>query len=195
MRQIDIPLSRGLLGYRVFVIKQPNAHLFDGIETVDQLTSRITVGSGTSWPDTPILRAAGFKVNTGSVTNLWLMLARDRFIAFPRGMNEVHAELSRYDQMGLTDPVVTENTVMIYYPFDHFFYVAPNDFERAGIIEQGLDRIYKNGEFMRIFNSDPAISKAMAQAEKHNRRVIQLINPLNTERINNIPARYWHTFE
>jgi len=195
MRQIDIPLSRGLLGYRVFVIRPQSQHLFQGIETLEGLTQRITVGSGTSWPDTTILRAAGFNVKTGSVENLWQMLARNRFIAFPRGMNEVHAELKRYAETKLKEAVATENTVMIYYPYDHFFYVAPEDETRANIIEQGLKRIYENGEFMRIFNSDPAISKSLALAAKYRRKVISLPNPLNSDRINKIPAKYWHSFE
>lgn len=195
LRQIDIPLSRGLLGFRVFVIRQDNAAKFKGIETLDDLASRITVGSGTSWPDTPILRAAGFKVTTGSVENLWQMLARNRFSAFPRGMNEVHAELKRYAARGLEQPVRTEDTIMIAYPFDHFFYVAPDDTVRADIIEQGLKRIYENGEFMRIFEADPAISIALNQARAVQRRVIWLQNPFNSDRINAIPAHYWHRFK
>jgi len=194
LRQIDIPLSRGLLGYRIFLIKQKNQRLFDGIKTLEELANRITVGSGASWPDTTILRAAGFNVKTGSFENLWQMLKRDRFTAFPRGMNEVHADLQLYQQADVPQPVILENSIMIYYPYDHFFYLAPEDERQAKIIEQGLLRLYENGEFMKIFNDDPAISMALKEAKAQKRTTIKMENPLNSERIEKIPARFWHQF-
>lgn len=195
MRQIDIPLSRGLLGLRVFVIRADNAHLFGTIETLDQLTGQITVGSGVGWPDTPILRAAGFDVKTGSVHNLWQMLAHNRFVAYPRGMNEVLAELKRYARTTLQVPMVSENTIMIAYRFDHFFYVGPEDETRAHIIRQGLDRIYESGEFLKIFYSDPAVEDALNDARQHNRKIYYLPNPLNSDRVRQIPEKYWIPLE
>ena len=81
--QIDIPLTRGLLGYRIFVILPESAAAFQGISTLEQLTTNITVGSGIGWPDTPILRRAGFHVNTAPVDLLWRMLDRNVLLHFP----------------------------------------------------------------------------------------------------------------
>jgi hypothetical protein len=195
LRQIDIPLSRGLLGYRVMVINTGDEKKFNNIKTLAELVKKITLGSGTSWPDTVILRAAGFQVKTSTIDNLWPMLAHRRFNALPRGMSEIQAEMQNYPPQLPDADLTTENTLMIGYRFDHFFYLAPNDKTRADIIEQGLKRIYETGEFMRIFESDPAIQKALADQRKHKRKVFMLPNPLNSERVNNIPKKYWHSFE
>jgi len=192
--QIDVPLTRGLFGYRVFVIHPQDAPMFNGINSLQGLATRITVGSGSSWPDTTILRKAGFTVSTSNTGTLWDMLARGRFTAFPRSVFEVTGELGARKNTAQDQPLMIEETVMLHYPFDVFFYVAPNDTTRAEIIKQGLDRIYANGTFMRIFNSNLEIKTAMDRASIQKRKIITLENPLNSERINSIPARFWHTF-
>ena len=194
LRQIDIPLTRGLFGYRIFVIQNSDTDVFDGINDLKGLTKHISVGSGTSWPDTTILRLAGFNVKTSTFANLWPMLERGRFQAFPRGLIEVLPDLKRYGSETPGMALTTENSVMLHYPFDVFFYVAPQDAERARVIEQGLNRLYENGEFLRIFKNDPLIADALADAAHHKRQVIELDNPLNSTRIRAIPKRYWHSF-
>jgi hypothetical protein len=190
--QIDVPLTRGLFGYRVFVIRRQDTNLFANIHSLEGLTSRITLGSGSSWPDTKILRSAGFTVVTSNRDTLWTMLARERFIAFPRSIFEVATELNARGNSVQGQPVTIEDRIMLYYPFDVFFYLAPTDTERAAILAQGMDRIYKNGTFLRIFNSDPQIKAALRNAAAQNRKIFTLENPLNSERINKIPAKYWH---
>jgi len=194
LRQIDIPLSRGLFGYRLLVIREENQHLFNGIRSLKNLTDRISVGSGVGWPDTEILHHNRFTVETGAVHNLWQMLTHQRFTAFPRSLYEVGSELIEQAALQPDVPVISEKTIMLYYPFDLFFYVAPDDHKRAAIIEQGLARIYKNGTFMKIFENDPEIQNALAEAAKFKRTIIQLENPLNSERVRAIPERYWHKF-
>ena len=44
---IRIPIDRGLFGWRLFLIKQSNQHLFDVIETADQL-AKLRTGQGLS---------------------------------------------------------------------------------------------------------------------------------------------------
>lgn len=194
MHQIDIPLTRGLYGYRVFVIHKSDAPLFKNIQSLKTLTDRISVGSGSSWPDTTILKAAGFNVKTSNITTLWSMLARGRFTAFPRSVYEVGSELKNRGNMVQGTPVMLEETIMLHYPFDLFLYLPPNEKRRADILEQGLRRIYTDGTFMEIFEKDTWIKAALEQISKHNRKIITLKNPLNSERVNNIPAQYWHNF-
>lgn len=194
LRQIDIPLLRGLLGYRLFAIHKEDDHLFSSFKTLEDLTKHVRVGSGTSWPDTYILKEAGFKIEMGTVDNLWRMLHRRRFNALPMGMNEIYGELAIFQRNTPGAALTIEKTIMLHYPFDHFYYVAPNDQRRAEIIEQGLKRLYETGEFMRIFNETPTIKAALAEAKKYKRITIELENPLNSERINRIPAKYWHSF-
>lgn len=194
LQQVDIPLTRGLFGYRVFVVTDASAQKFSSVKTLDDLTKRISLGSGASWPDTTILRGAGFQVRTGNTITLWSMLARRRFDAFPRSIYEVGFELERHNYKAEGIPLKVEETVMLYYPFDLFFYLAPNDQERTDILTQGLVRLYENGRFMEIFLNDPTIKAALEMAEAHNRKIFRIPNPLNSMRVNNIASDYWHSF-
>lgn len=66
---VPIPLTRGLLGYRLLVVKRSNLHLFSDIDNFDSLQWKITFGSSPSWPDTEIMRHSGLKVVTGEKVN------------------------------------------------------------------------------------------------------------------------------
>lgn len=193
--QIDIPLTRGLYGYRAFIIRAADQEKFTGIKTLTELTRKISVGSGTSWPDTKILVDAGFKVKKGNKANLWVLLGRQQFIAFPRSIYEIHSDLQTAPSYLAGTPLSIEDSLMLHYPFDLFFYLAPTDTRRRDIILQGLERLYETGKFMEIFNSHPIVQKALKEAAQHKRRIIDLKNTLGTSRLQAIPAKYWHSFQ
>lgn len=195
LNQVDIPLTRGLFGYRVLVITRESAARFQAINTLSQLSERISLGSGASWPDTTILKGAGFRVETGNIITLWSMLARQRFDAFPRSVYEVGFELRAHNYRAEGIPLQIEETVMLQYPFDLFFYLAPDDKERTDILTQGLLRLYENGRFMEIFLSDPTIKAALDVVAAHKRKIFKIPNPLNSVRVNNIAPNYWLDFQ
>ena len=192
--QIPVPLTRGLLGHRVFVIRADNRSLFNGVESLETLTNRLIIGSGTTWPDTKILRRAGFRVETGSYDSLWRMLGRGRVAALSRGMDEVIAEI---DKFGANDdiPLVMEQSVMLVYPYDHFFYVAKQDQRLADIVGRGLAAAYVDGSFMQYFNNFPAISRILDDMRIHPRTVFHLENPDWNEALDDLPAHYWFNMD
>ncbi|MBL4838771.1 MAG: hypothetical protein JKY34_14460 [Kordiimonadaceae bacterium] len=193
--QIDIPLSRGLLGYRAFIILPKSEGHFSSIYTLKDLKEQITIGSAINWPDTHILRRAGFLVRSAPSDLLWRMLRRERFIAFPRGMSEIHFDLAMQLADLTSPPVKIENTVMLHYRFDHFYYLNKEDLERTAIITQGLHRIYKNGKFMELFNAAYLNKGAFQNVNKYKRRIFEIPNPLNSSRINQIPDKFWHSLD
>ncbi len=192
--QIDVPLTRGLYGYRKFIIRAEDQHKFDGIKTLSDLTQNITVGSGTSWPDTKILKDAGFTVKTGNRADLWVLLGRKRFIGFPRSIYEIYADIANPPPHLASTPLAIEPSLMLHYPFDLFFYLAPNDTVRGNILQQGLERIYNSGEFMDIFLASPSAQEALEDIEKFKPQIFHIQNTLSTERLRAIPERYWHHF-
>ncbi|MFC3052786.1 hypothetical protein [Kordiimonas pumila] len=192
--QVDIPLTRGLLGYRMMVLKDENLHLLKNISSLDDIIQNIDVGSGTYWPDTKILKAAGFKVFTGDHPYLWPMLMYGRFTAFPRGLSEVSVELDMLKDDPLAERLVIEKNILLYYKFDHFFYLAKDDTVRAAIIEQGLKRLYENGKFMEIFMKAGFYKEAQKLVGDHPKHVFELANPLLSEKVQAIPDQYWHNF-
>ncbi len=60
---VRIPLRKGILGYRLFLIDASNQHLFDAISKVEEL-KHLRAGSGSQWSITPILQQQGFAVTT-----------------------------------------------------------------------------------------------------------------------------------
>ena len=61
LQPVRICIYRGLLGYRVLMIKQGTQHKFDGITTLSDL-KRVSLGQGRFWADKNLLTANGFNV-------------------------------------------------------------------------------------------------------------------------------------
>ena len=194
LTQIDVPLSKGIFGYRVLLVSDEGRDKLRSARTIDELRRTTHVGSATSWPDTLILEHAGFQVTKSTYSNLWRMMRRGRFDAFPRSIYEARAERQRYGIVGDNVFPVVDSTLMLHYKFDLFYYLAKDDVTRAAIVRQGLDRLIQTGEFDRLFYNDPAIKRALSEVTSFNRRTFELENPFLSERIKNLPAKYWHTF-
>ncbi len=58
---VEIPLVKGLLGYRVFIAHQDHKDKLGEIENIDDL-KEISLCQGAHWPDTDIMLAAGLNV-------------------------------------------------------------------------------------------------------------------------------------
>ncbi len=173
MRPIRIPIYKGLLGYRIFMIKKGNQSKFDGIKTLDDLKS-ISIGQGHLWADTLIMEANG--INVTKVTQYarhFYMLDGDRFLAFPRGVHEPWAEIANYPELELT---VEKNLLMAYTnPF--YFFVRKDNKALADKIERGFRRAIEDGSFDKYFLADPTINDVLTKANMQNRTVIRLKNP------------------
>ncbi|SMP36856.1 hypothetical protein SAMN06265374_4342 [Roseibium denhamense] len=190
--QIDVPLSRGLLGHRIFVTTEPNLKTLSTIQTLDELREWAVVGSGEGWPDTTIFEAAGFQVEKAQYENLWTMTAHSRINLFNRGIHEAYVEI------GIRKPIYENLTVdpnlMVRYPFDYMFYVRQGDKELASLIEEGLLAAYESGAFMDHFYAHPMIRTVVEEANPAGRRIFDIPNPLMTDRQRAIPDTFWHRF-
>ena len=191
LTQVNIPLSRGLLGYRFLAILAANQEVLKAVHSFDDLARTVTFGSNASWPDTPIMRGAGLEVVTAPTDTLWPMLKRRRFLAFPRGMSEIAPELTR-ENADLQAPLIADPWVMLAYRYDTFFYVAHRDSQLAEIIEDGLKRAYDDGSFMDHFQHHPVIRASLDEFAAHPRRIFWLKSPNMSEATKAIPDKYWH---
>ncbi len=87
-----VPLRKGTLGYRVFLIHKDNRQKFRSIESLEQL-KKLVAGQGKGWGDVPILRYNGINVIEGNnYEGLFLMLENKRFDYFSRGISEAPHE-------------------------------------------------------------------------------------------------------
>lgn len=175
MRPVPIPLDKGLLGYRLFLIMPETQERLDQVRTVDDLR-RFTIGQATPWSDVKIIQAAGFKlVLANDYEGLFKMLGARRFDLFSRGLNEIHGEwLSQREQV---PGMVIERGLVLHYPMPRYFFVprTKKGARMAERIEDGLRRLARSGEFERRYQ---AYKRAMvADINLAGRRIIHLPNP------------------
>lgn len=173
MLPIRIPMYRGLLGYRVLMIKKGTQSKFDGMRTIDDL-KRVSMASGRFWADTDVLVANNLNVvKVLKYDGMFFMLDGDRFDAFPRGAHEPWSEMKRYPQLNLE----VEKNILMVYPNPFYFFVNKSNTELARNVEKGLRIAIEDGSFERYFLSDPTVQDVIKNANLKNRTVINLKNP------------------
>lgn len=169
---IRIPLYKGLLGHRVFIVHKQNRSLFANVTNFSQLQNYV-FGQGKGWPDTEIMRHNGLEVETGTYEGLFLMADGQRFHAFPRGVNEPWGELDIRPELELT---VDENLMFVYrMPF--YLFVSPTRPDLAKVLEQGLQQAIDNGKFDALMMQDPMVQMVIARGNMAKRRIFELQNP------------------
>ena len=174
MRAIRVPLLKGLMGYRLLVIRKSDAAKFAKINTKQALLA-LSAGQGMHWPDTDILRANQFKVTEAMAKeNLYKMLAAKRFDFFPRGATEVNLEADLIRSQNL----IVEPHLILHYPAALYFFVNKKNTELAQRLEKGWAIILKNGEFDALFLSTERVKSALEVLKEPNRKIIELENPL-----------------
>ena len=172
-RPVRIPLFRGLLGHRIFLIRKGDQHKFNHIQTIDDLRG-ISIGQGQDWTDTKILEANGLKVVTAiKYGSLFDMLEGGRFDAFPRGLQEPWNEIKARPDFALE----VEKNILLVYKMPFYLFVAKNNERLAQDFENGFRQIIDNGSFKQYFVNYPSIKETIARAQLKHRTVIKLENP------------------
>ena len=170
---VRIPLDKGLLGVRLFLIMPETQPRLDRVRTLADLR-RFTIGQSSSWSDVRILQSAGFKlVLADAYLPLFSMLAARRFDLFSRGAVEIEAELASHRALGL----MIERRVLLYYPMPRYFFVprTPEGERMAQRIEDGLWRLRRSGEFERRYQAWKKL--VLKDLELSGRIVFKLPNP------------------
>lgn len=175
LRPIPLPLDKGLLGYRLFLIMPGLQERLDKVRTLDDLR-RFSIGQATAWTDVKILLASHFNVvQSNDYEGLFQMLAAGRFDLFSRGVNEIDQE---WDARRLKIPGMTiENSLVLHYPMPRYFFVprTAQGARMAERIELGLRRLAQSGEFERRYQSYKKL--VLADLNLAGRRVFRLANP------------------
>jgi len=173
---VHIPADRGLMGYRVMMIRRAAQERFDRISTAADLHS-LRFGLMESWVAAQVLQSNGLDVVGGSsYEGLFRMLAGSRFDALDRSAAEIVPE---YDSHAADLPdIAIEKHVLLHYPMaDYFWFTDTKDGRRrAERIELGLRRMVANGALKRIF--DERFGPALKRLDLRSRHVVELSNPL-----------------
>lgn len=169
---IRIPVFKGMIGWRLFIIRKPDLEKFALIKTLDDLKHYVAL-QGYSWPDTQILRHNGFKVDTATdLFSLSRMLERKRGDFFPRSLTEAWAEIDSYGEMDFA----VEQQIILHYPAAYYFFVQKQDVALAKAIEDGLNLAIDDGSFDQLFW--PYFQEAIEKTRLESRLVLSIPNPI-----------------
>ena len=184
---IRIPIDRGLLGWRLLLIRNGDAARFAAIDSLAPL-ARLHGAQGHDWPDYRILRHAGLDVYPVSrYESLFSMLERGRIDYVPRSVSEIDGELQAHKPGAFA----IEPRLALHYPTAEYFFVHRQRTELARQIEAGLRRALADGSFQRLFrqyHGQPLHRASLAQ-----RRVLQIVNPLLPDATPLRDAALWFT--
>lgn len=175
LRAVYIPLLKGLMGYRIGIIRKGDQARFDQIKTIDDL-KRLAMGQGTDWPDTDILRHNGFNLVAGAAHSLLAMLVKERFDFFPRAIHEPWDELARRDDISL------EQHLLLKYPAPIYFFVNKDNTLLADRLEYGLRAAIADGSFDNLFYHHPITEGIIEKARLDHRQEFEIFNPLLSEK-------------
>lgn len=173
LKAIHIPVLKGLLGHRLFIIREGEQAQFDQINNLEQLKT-LQAGQGKTWGDTKVLQGANLPtVTTFKYANLFPMLEGGRFDYFPRAVHEPWSEVASRPELNLT----IEQHLMLVYPFAMYFYVHPNNQELHDLISAGFEIAIADGSFDQLFFGNPMIQDVLNKAHLGARKVIRIDNP------------------
>ncbi len=174
LRPVRIPLLKGLLGYRIFIIRSEDKEKFASVNSLEDLKN-LKAGQGHDWTDTRILKANGLPVVTGTnYEGLFGMLLGRRFDYFPRGVNEPWAEIRAHEGKDL----MVEATLLLQYPAPIYFFVHKQNTKLADRLERGLRLAIKDGSFDHLFRNHPVTREIFELANMEKRKIFRLKNPL-----------------
>ena len=159
LRPIRIPALKGLLGHRIFIIREGDQEKFDNVNSLDDLR-KIPLGQGKFWGDTKILKHNNLLViDPAKYSSLMYMLEGGRFDFFPRGVHEPWSEVEAFSDLNLT----VEESILLIYPFGMYFYVKKGNELLAKAIESGFENAYEDGSYDQMLFSNPLVKDALTK--------------------------------
>ncbi|MCB1552377.1 MAG: hypothetical protein KDJ14_01115 [Xanthomonadales bacterium] len=168
LRVVPIAIDRGLIGWRVLLVRRGDAERFAPVDSVSALAA-FSAGQGHDWPDAAALRANGMRVvESSSYDGLFRMLARGRFDCFPRGLSEAYLELDAHADLDFE----VESTLLLHYRAGLYFFLHRERAALAALIEDGLQAAIDDGSLLELFEAQ--FGAQLARAGLAGRRVLHL---------------------
>lgn len=188
-RAIRIPLERGLMGYRKFILHKDSVTKFDSIRSLQQLQP-LTACQGAFWPDVDIMRSSGLKVEEAPVyENIFKQMVAKRCDYFPRGLHEGVIELEK--RQALYPALVRYDSLMLHYPFAIYFFTRKDNEALALWIEQGLEQMIDDGELLEHMQQQELTRHVFPLHHKNVEQWISIQNPLLSSDTPVTNSRYW----
>ncbi len=175
LKPLRIPLDKGLLGYRICLIRDEEKSLLANCKTLADL-QKLRIGQGRDWNDVLVYQHNNIPVITGAIyEGLFEMLAKERFDVFPRGIQEAYVE---YDDRHEQFPNLhVDSHLLIHYPFVRYIWLAKNP--KGELLRERLNKgllaIIADGTFDKLF--DQRYGQDIKRAQLAQRHIIRINNP------------------
>lgn len=184
---IRIPIFKGLIGWRVMLIRKESQPRFSKTRNIEAL-KLLTAGQGHDWPDTTILQRHGFNVITStSRESLVNMVVGKRIDYFPRSIIEIWDELDVHANEGLT----VEKKIAVVYPSAYYYFVRPDNRRLADAIERGLTTAINDGSFDTLLYRFYGDSLARTRLDQRN--IFFISNPTLTAETPLHQSNLWYS--
>lgn len=146
---VNVPLTNGMVGQRVLMIRPQDQPLFDKVRTLDDLRRLgVRAGMGRDWAEQDIWQRNGLPVTnpSGNWHRLFDMLAvGGRDVDYiPRALSEILIEAPAHPDLAV------ERHLLLVYDRDVRFYLSPLAANLAPILERGLRRLRDEGTQERL---------------------------------------------
>lgn len=182
---IRVPLNKGLLGWRLGLVRRGDTNRVAQVRTLADLKD-VRLAQGQDWPDTQILNGNGLEVIKGSnYEGLFKMLESQRFDYFPRSVMEIWDE-----QEAHASTLEIEPHLALHYFYDSYFFVNKRNTKLAADISEGMEKAIADGSFDKLFNEH--WGERVRKAKLNERTVIELRNPLLTPETPSHRRELWY---
>lgn len=184
---IRIPIRRGILSYRLLLIRKEDQEEFSKIKTIDDLKKK-KVGLKLGWSLVKILEEFGFNIiKAPDYDGLFGMLNNGRYDYLPRGINEIFDEYNqKKDEL---KNIIIEPNILLIIPSPSYVFVSKHNPRLAERLKKGLELMVENGTLKSIFNE--FYSEDIKKADLKKRRVLQLDNSFLPETVPLDKKEYW----
>ena len=170
---IDIPLDKGLNGYRVAIIRANDRDRFVRVGDIAGLR-QLRIGIGEQWNDVPIYRHNDIPlVAAKEYESLLGMLERERFDLFPRPATGIISEFNALKEQ--YPSLAIEQHLLIHYPLGVYAFVSKSTPRLAERIRYGLEEMQKDGSMDK--HLDLYFAQTVADLHLSTRTIIELENP------------------
>lgn len=188
LQAIRYPITRGIIGSRIFIINKDYQEEFSRISGIEDL-KKYTGVLGLGWADKGIFEMAGLKYVERVYSDIFQSINLGSRYYFSRGILEAHSEL--IDKKESMPNLAVENSILLRYKSAVLFFINTKNEKLRAILNTGFKKGYADGSYQAFLFNHPLIKKSFETTKLEDRLVIDIPNPLFPKETAAIASQYW----
>lgn len=189
LKPIRFPITRGLIGSRIFIINKNYQEDYSKIKDVEDLKKYSGILSY-GWPEKEIFEAVELHQKELLYAEIFGNLNSGSRYYFSRGILEAFSEL--LDKQQTMPNLVVEENILLKYKSAVLFFINPQNTALENMLNLGFEKGYADGSYEEFLYNHPLIKDSFDKAQLGKRIIIEIPNPFFPSRSLAIPNEYWH---